>query len=150
MINKQYKDRMNKIEQGCKRSVDFVIAACCLVVFSPLALVCALAIRKEDGLPVIYKQERIGLHGKPFYIYKFRSMRIDAEKDPETYESGTFPKGSSPRRASSVVECVQRGYVVHRTKTGEEVLYRPDHGARFKIPVPVSDSSRRHFLCHPL
>ena len=59
MINKQYKDRMNKIEQGCKRSVDFVIAACCLVVFSPLALVCALAIRKEDGLPVIYKQERI-------------------------------------------------------------------------------------------
>ena len=46
MINKQYKDRMNKIEQGCKRSVDFVIAACCLVVFSPLALVCALA---SDG-----------------------------------------------------------------------------------------------------
>ena len=93
MINKQYKDRMNKIEQGCKRSVDFVIAACCLVVFSPLALACALAIRKEDGLPVIYKQERIGLHGKPFYIYKFRSMRIDAEKDgPDLLEIKGDPR----------------------------------------------------------
>ena len=93
MINKQYKDRMNKIEQGCKRSVDFVISACCLVVFSPLALVCALAIRKEDGLPVIYKQERIGLHSKPFYIYKFRSMRIDAEKDgPDLLEIKGDPR----------------------------------------------------------
>ena len=93
MINKQYKDRMNKIEQGCKRSVDFVIAACCLVVFSPLALACALAIRKEDGLPVIYKQERIGRHGKPFYIYKFRSMRIDAEKDgPDLLEIKGDPR----------------------------------------------------------
>lgn len=93
MINKQYKDRMNKIEQGCKRSVDFVIAACCLVVFSPLALACALAIRKEDGLPVIYKQERIGLNGKPFYIYKFRSMRIDAEKDgPDLLEIKGDPR----------------------------------------------------------
>lgn len=93
MINKQYKDRMNKIEQGCKRSVDFVIAACCLVVFSPLALACALAIRKEDGLPVIYKQERIGLNGKPFYIYKFRSMKIDAEKDgPDLLEIKGDPR----------------------------------------------------------
>ena len=84
---------MNKIEQGCKRSVDFVIAAGCLVVFSPLALACALAIRKEDCLPVIYKQERIGLHGKPFYIYKFRSMRIDAEKDgPDLLEIKGDPR----------------------------------------------------------
>jgi lipopolysaccharide/colanic/teichoic acid biosynthesis glycosyltransferase len=35
----------------------------------------------EDGLPVIYSQERIGLHGKPFMIYKFRSMRMNAEED---------------------------------------------------------------------
>ncbi len=66
-----------------KRVIDFILAAICLVVFSPLFLLCALAIRWEDGLPVIFKQERIGLHGKPFYIYKFRSMRIDAEEDGE-------------------------------------------------------------------
>lgn len=62
-----------------KRFLDIVLAAFCLVVFSPLIGLCALAIRLDDGLPVIYKQERIGLHGKPFFIYKFRSMRMDAE-----------------------------------------------------------------------
>ena len=56
-----------------KRIIDFVIAALCLILFSPLILVCWLLI-KNDGQPVIYKQERIGLGGKPFYIYKFRSM----------------------------------------------------------------------------
>ena len=65
-----------------KRIIDFVIAALCLILFSPLILVCWLLI-KNDGQPVIYKQERIGLGGKPFYIYKFRSMVIDAEKEGE-------------------------------------------------------------------
>ena len=62
-----------------------------LVVFSPLFAVCYLAIRLEDGEPVIYSQERIGLHGKPFHIYKFRSMRHDAEKNgPQLLLDGTL------------------------------------------------------------
>lgn len=81
MAQQQYIDSMSKLEQIVKRSFDFLIASCCLIVFSPLAIACALAIRMEDGMPVIYKQERIGLHGKPFFIYKFRSMRVDAEKN---------------------------------------------------------------------
>lgn len=64
-----------------KRSFDIGMAFLALIIFSPLFLACYIAIRREDGLPVIYKQERIGLHGKPFYIYKFRSMRVDAEKN---------------------------------------------------------------------
>lgn len=36
--------------------------------------------KREDGGPAIFKQERIGRFGRPFYIYKFRSMRLDAEK----------------------------------------------------------------------
>ena len=80
MENKQYKDSMNKTEQIIKRSVDFVIATCCLIFFSPLAIACAIAIRLEDGLPVIYRQERIGLHGTPFRIHKFRSMSVNTEK----------------------------------------------------------------------
>ena len=76
-----------------KRTTDFIIAGICLVVFSPLMLICAFCIRWEDVLPVIYKQERIGLHGKPFYIYKFRSMRIDAEKDgPDLLEIKGDPR----------------------------------------------------------
>lgn len=64
-----------------KRSFDIGMAFLALIIFSPLFLACYIAIRRENGLPVIYKQERIGLHGKPFYIYKFRSMRVDAEKN---------------------------------------------------------------------
>ena len=93
MENKQYKDNMNKAEQILKRSVDFIIATCCLIFFFPLAFVCAIAIHLEDGLPVIYRQERIGLHGKPFFIYKFRSMKIDAEKDgPDLLEISGDPR----------------------------------------------------------
>lgn len=93
MAQLQYTDSMNKWEQAIKRSFDFAIASCCLIVFSPLALICALAIRMEDGKPIIYKQERIGLHGKPFYIYKFRSMRVDAEKDgPDLLEVNGDPR----------------------------------------------------------
>ena len=65
-----------------KRFLDFCIAVFCLLLFSPLILICWLII-KIGGGPAIYKQERIGLGGKPFYIYKFRSMVVDAEKEGE-------------------------------------------------------------------
>lgn len=64
-----------------KRFLDFLIACVCIIVFAPLFVVCFIAILLEDGQPAIYSQERIGLHGKPFNIYKFRSMRSDAEQD---------------------------------------------------------------------
>lgn len=77
-----------------RRIFDIFLSAFCLIVFSPLMGICALAIRLEDGLPVIYRQERIGLHGKPFYIYKFRSMRMDAEKGgkPQLLEQDNDPR----------------------------------------------------------
>ena len=65
-----------------KRFIDLIVSALCLIVFSPLILICWVAIKLGGG-PAIYKQERIGLHGKPFYIYKFRSMVVDAEKEGE-------------------------------------------------------------------
>ena len=64
-----------------KRLFDLIVSALCLVIFSPLILLCAIAIRLDDGLPVIYTQERIGRKGKPFFIYKFRTMRMDAEEN---------------------------------------------------------------------
>lgn len=64
-----------------KRFLDFLIACVCIIVFAPLFVICFIAILLEDGQPAIYTQERIGLHGKPFNIYKFRSMRRDAEQD---------------------------------------------------------------------
>lgn len=80
-------DGMNEMERNTKRLFDFVIALFCLIIFSPLFLICYLAVRHEDGGPAIFRQERIGRFGRPFYILKFRSMRMDAEKDgPALYQ----------------------------------------------------------------
>lgn len=77
----EIKNRNNRMERFVKRSTDILLSVPCLILSSPLFAIISLAIKWEDGLPIIYKQERIGLHGKPFYIYKFRSMKADAEKD---------------------------------------------------------------------
>lgn len=73
-------DGMNAFERNVKRVGDCVLALFALIIFSPLFLICYLAVRREDGGEAIFKQQRIGRFGRPFYIYKFRSMRLDAEK----------------------------------------------------------------------
>lgn len=80
-------DGMNEVERNVKRVFDFLVAFVALVFFSPLFIVCYFAVKHEDGGPAIFKQERIGRFGRPFYIYKFRSMRVDAEKNgPALYQ----------------------------------------------------------------
>lgn len=64
-----------------KRLLDIVISAVALVVLSPILLVTAIAIKATDHGPVFYKQIRLTKDGKEFGILKFRSMRVDAEKD---------------------------------------------------------------------
>jgi len=62
-----------------KRAFDIVAAAIGLIVSAPLVLLTALAIRLESEGPVIYRQRRVGQGGKEFLLFKFRSMRVDAE-----------------------------------------------------------------------
>ena len=82
-------DGMNAFERNVKRIGDCLLAFIALVVFSPLFLICYIAVRREDGGPAIFKQERIGRFGRPFNIYKFRSMRLDAESmGPQLYAGG--------------------------------------------------------------
>ena len=80
---------MNCIERCLKRTFDFTLALVSLVLFSPVMLIIAILIRREepDG-DVIYTQERVGYKGRPFKLYKFRSMYMDAEKDnaPQLYQ----------------------------------------------------------------
>lgn len=73
-------DGMNAFERQSKRMFDLFVSGCCLVVFSPLFLLSYILIKLDDGGPAIYRQERIGRFGRPFYILKYRSMRLDAEK----------------------------------------------------------------------
>ncbi len=64
-----------------KRVMDIVLSLMALVVFSPFMLVTAAAIKLYDHGPILYKQLRLTKDRKEFYVYKFRSMRVDAEKD---------------------------------------------------------------------
>lgn len=64
-----------------KRGFDIILSAMLMLLFSPLYLICAVAIWCSDHGPAIYRQQRIGKGGKEFWLYKFRSMRTDAEKD---------------------------------------------------------------------
>ncbi len=81
-------DGMNGFERNVKRIGDCLIALVALIIFSPLFLICYIAVKREDGGPAIFKQERIGRFGRPFYIYKFRSMKVDAEKNGPALYAG--------------------------------------------------------------
>ena len=63
-----------------KRLFDIVASACGLILLSPLFLFLVIKIRSEDGGPAFYSQERIGKNEKPFKMWKFRSMVVDADK----------------------------------------------------------------------
>ena len=63
-----------------KRLFDIVASACGLILLSPLFLFLVIKIRSEDGGPAFYSQERIGKDEKPFKMWKFRSMVVDADK----------------------------------------------------------------------
>lgn len=63
-----------------KRIFDFILAAVGTVVLSPLLIAISWCVWREDRGPLFFRGERVGLHGKPFRIFKFRTMVVDAEK----------------------------------------------------------------------
>lgn len=63
-----------------KRLMDIVASILALVISSPVMLAAAIAVKAEDGGPVIYKSKRVGQNGKEFSIYKFRSMKLNADR----------------------------------------------------------------------
>jgi FlaA1/EpsC-like NDP-sugar epimerase/lipopolysaccharide/colanic/teichoic acid biosynthesis glycosyltransferase len=65
---------------GLGRAVDLVVACLALVLLAPVWLVIALAIKLDSPGPVLYSQARVGLRGRPFRLYKFRSMAVDADR----------------------------------------------------------------------
>lgn len=82
-------DGMSSFACCTKHIADFIFAGICLLLFSPLILIIFILVKAEDGGPAIFKQERIGRHGRPFNIYKFRTMHVDAERQgPQLSHSG--------------------------------------------------------------
>ena len=80
MENKVIVDNYNK-KSGYsifKRFIDIFISLIAIIIFSPIFLITAILIKIESKGPIIFKQLRAGKESEPFYIYKFRSMKIDA------------------------------------------------------------------------
>ena len=68
-----------------KRTLDIVLSFLGMIALSPFFLLLVLAIKLDSKGPVLFKQKRVGLHKKYFYILKFRTMRIDTPKDTPTH-----------------------------------------------------------------
>ncbi|MCA9935540.1 MAG: sugar transferase [Anaerolineales bacterium] len=69
-----------KLAQSVKRALDVIVASLALLVFSPVIGGTAVLIKLDSPGPIFFKQVRVGKWGRPFYVYKFRSMYIDAEE----------------------------------------------------------------------
>ena len=92
------------VYEGMKRVIDFVLALCVVIATLPFWFAIAIWIKSGSEGPVFFKQERIGRHGKPFAMYKFRSMYTTAQKyerspedsrDPRITPSGRFLRKTS-------------------------------------------------------
>ena len=79
--------KYSKSRDISKRILDLTVASILVLLLSPVMIIMAIAIVLTSGRPILYSQLRIGLHGKEFRIYKFRSMRNDAEKDGAVWAS---------------------------------------------------------------
>lgn len=74
-----------------KRAIDFTAALLILIIASPILLITAVAVKLDSKGPMIFKQKRLGLNAKEFYIYKFRTMVVNAEK------GGVYSDDKDPR-----------------------------------------------------
>ena len=89
VINIRYVPLTNTFNSIVKRTMDIFGSVFCIILFSPLMLMAAILVKTTSEGPLIYKQERVGLHNKPFYMYKFRSMEV--QNPTEERKAWTVP-----------------------------------------------------------
>lgn len=93
VINIRHVPLTNTFNAFVKRVMDLVGSVAAIVLFSPVMLVAAIVVKLTSKGPLIFKQERVGLHNKPFYMYKFRSMEVQKETD----EKAAWTTQNDPR-----------------------------------------------------
>lgn len=81
VINIRYVPLSNTFHAFVKRCVDIIGSLICIVIFSPVMLATAIAVKATSNGPLIFRQERVGLHNKPFWMYKFRTMYVQTEEE---------------------------------------------------------------------
>jgi lipopolysaccharide/colanic/teichoic acid biosynthesis glycosyltransferase len=90
---------------------DFLLAAVLLPIALPLMALCALAVRLCDGAPIIFRQERVGRGGREFTVYKFRTMALSTDHDPDDRQSAMTGQGD--------VRITRLGRFLRRTRLDE-------------------------------
>lgn len=87
-----YPELMPDWQRVIKRALDIFASSMVLILFSPLYLFAAIKVKLSSNGPIFYKQKRIGIYGKPFWIYKFRSMNMNAEDNGPSLSSENDPR----------------------------------------------------------
>ena len=124
-----------------KSASDRVLAACGLAVLSPIIVVTAIIVRLKLGSPVLFRQERAGLNGKKFLLYKFRSMTNEKDENgkylPDEVRLGTFGK---KLRSTSLDELPSLWNVMK----GDMALIGPRPLPIRYLPWYTKEEKRRH------
>jgi exopolysaccharide biosynthesis polyprenyl glycosylphosphotransferase len=89
------RQRLGRFSLRLKRAMDLAIGFAALVVLGPLLLACALAIKLESPGPVLFRQRRVGRGDRPFELYKFRSMSVDADARKDDVAQLNFHGGAN-------------------------------------------------------
>ncbi len=86
------------VYRSAKRILDILIAGSAILMSLPIWIAIAIAVKMTSGGPVLFRQERVGLHGKPFFMLKFRSMYVDAPMYARSPEDPNDPRITGPGR----------------------------------------------------
>ncbi|HIT88800.1 MAG TPA: undecaprenyl-phosphate glucose phosphotransferase [Candidatus Merdenecus merdavium] len=84
VVNIRHVPLTNTFNMLVKRIVDIIGSLTAIILFSPMILLVSVLVKISSPGPIIYKQERVGLHNKPFSMYKFRSMEVQSEKEEKS------------------------------------------------------------------
>ena len=124
-----------------KRAFDIAAAASALVVLSPVLAITAYKVKKELGLPVLFRQTRPGLHGKPFEMIKFRTMKDATDKAGNALpDSERLTEFGKKLRASSLDELPELWNVLK----GDMSLVGPRPLLMEYLPLYNAEQAKRH------
>ncbi len=101
-----------------KRIFDIVTSLLAIIILSPVFLAAAIMVKSEDGGPVIFKQTRVGLRGKRFTMYKFRSMCLNAESLLGKYQADNEMSGPAFKKKNDA-RITKVGKILRRTSIDE-------------------------------
>jgi len=148
--------------RAAKRLFDLILALVLLVVLSPLILIAIVATKMQDGGPVLFRQERMGQHMKVFRIFKFRSMRQNAEAetgpvlavkaDPRVTGWGRFMRATRIDELPQLLNVIrgEMSFVGPRPERPEFVhmfmAQLPAYGLRFQVKPGIAGLAHVHGL----